>query len=74
VLSAGANKVSTSSAAFRKPGLIAEMAKALGAEKVTVAIDVGQNEAMHNDLNIKSDFITTKMKWLWLLLSSSLTG
>lgn len=42
VLNAGANKVSTSSAAFRKPELVAEMVKELGAEKVTVAIDVDQ--------------------------------
>ena len=36
VLSAGANKVSTSSAAFRKPELVEEMVKALGAEKVNL--------------------------------------
>ena len=46
VLSAGANKVSTSSAAFRKPELVEELVKELGAEKVTVAIDVDQNAAM----------------------------
>ena len=46
VLSAGADKVSTSSAAFRKPEVIAEMIKEFGPEKVTVAIDVDQNEAM----------------------------
>ncbi len=43
VLEAGADKVSTSSAAFRKPEVIAEMVKEFGPEKVTVAIDVDQN-------------------------------
>lgn len=46
VLRAGADKISTSSAAFRNPGLIAEMVRNFGAEKVTVAIDVDRNEAM----------------------------
>jgi cyclase len=55
VLSAGANKVSTSSAAFRKPELVAEMVKALGAEKVTVAIDVDQNEAMPSSYEVYID-------------------
>jgi len=55
VLSAGANKVSTSSAAFRKPELVAEMVKALGTEKVTVAIDVDQNEAMPSGYEVYID-------------------
>jgi cyclase len=55
VLSAGANKVSTSSAAFRKPELIPEIVKALGAEKVTVAIDVDQNEAMASGYEVYID-------------------
>lgn len=55
VLNAGANKVSTSSAAFRKPELVAEMVKALGAEKVTVAIDVDQNEAMPSGYEVYID-------------------
>ena len=55
VLNAGANKVSTSSAAFRKPELVAEMVKALGAEKVTVAIDVDQNEAMPSSYEVYID-------------------
>ena len=46
VLSAGANKVSTSSAAFRKPELVEEMVKALGAEKVTVAIDAAGRDRL----------------------------
>jgi len=55
VLSAGANKVSISSAAFRKPEIIAEMVKELGAEKVTVAIDVDQNEAMLSGYEVYID-------------------
>jgi len=46
VLRAGADKISTSSAVFRKPELIPEMIRAFGAEKVTVAIDVDRNNAM----------------------------
>ena len=55
VLNAGANKVSTSSAAFRKPEMVPEMVKALGAEKVTVAIDVDQNEAMPSGYEVYID-------------------
>lgn len=46
VLKAGADKISTSSAVFRKPELIGEMVKIFGPEKVTVAIDVDINNAM----------------------------
>lgn len=46
VLEAGADTISTSSAAFRKPEVIAEMVKEFGPEKVTVAIDVDQNGKM----------------------------
>ena len=55
VLDAGANKVSTSSAAFRKPELVAEMVKALGADKVTVAIDVDRNAAMPSGYEVYID-------------------
>ena len=55
VLNAGANKVSASSAAFRKPELVAEMVKTLGVEKVTVAIDVDQNEAMPSSYEVYID-------------------
>lgn len=55
VLNAGANKVSTSSAAFRKPELVAELVKAFGADKVTVAIDVDQNEAMPSGYEVYID-------------------
>lgn len=43
VLDAGADKISTSSAAFRKPDVIGDMVKEFGAERVTVAIDAAQN-------------------------------
>jgi len=43
VLEAGADHVSTSSAAFRRPEVIAEMVKEFGGERVTVAIDVDRN-------------------------------
>jgi cyclase len=55
VLAAGADKVSTSSAAFRKPEVIAEMVKEFGPEKVTVAIDVDQNEAMPSGYEVYID-------------------
>lgn len=55
VLGAGANRVSTSSAVFRKPELIEEMVKTLGAEKVTVAIDVDQNAAMPSGYEVYID-------------------
>ena len=46
VLSAGADKISTSSAAFRKPDLIPALIKEFGADKITVAIDVDRNDAL----------------------------
>ena len=55
VLEAGADKISTSSAAFRKPEVIAEMVKEFGPEKVTVAIDVDQNEAMPSGYEVYID-------------------
>lgn len=55
VLAAGADHVSTSSAAFRKPELVGDMVRALGAEKVTVAIDVDQNEAMPSGYEVYID-------------------
>lgn len=55
VLDAGANKVSTSSAAFRKPEVIAEMVKAFGGEKVTVAIDVDVNSALPSGYEVYID-------------------
>jgi len=55
VLAAGANKVSTSSAVFRKPELIAEMVKAFGADKVTVAIDVARRADMPSGYEVWID-------------------
>lgn len=55
VLAAGANKVSTSSAAFRKPEVIAEMIRELGAQKVTVAIDVDRNPALPSGYEVFID-------------------
>jgi len=55
VLEAGANKVSVSSAAFRKPDVINAMVKALGADKVTVAIDAATNPAMPSGYEVFID-------------------
>ena len=55
VLEAGADKISTSSAAFRKPQVIAEMVKEFGPEKVTVAIDVDRNEALPSGYEVYID-------------------
>ena len=43
VLDAGADKISTSSAAFRKPEVIKAMVDTFGRDRVTVAIDAAQN-------------------------------
>ncbi len=55
VLEAGADKISTSSAAFRKPQVIAEMVKEFGPQKITVAIDVDQNPAMPSGYEVYID-------------------
>ncbi|MGM0490698.1 MAG: imidazole glycerol phosphate synthase subunit HisF [Planctomycetota bacterium] len=55
VLEAGADKVSTSSAAFRNPRVIDEMVKEFGAEKVTVAIDVDRNDNMPSGYEVYVD-------------------
>lgn len=55
VIAAGANKVSTSSAAFRKPNLIPELIKELGAQAVTVAIDVDRNPALPSGYEVYID-------------------
>ena len=46
VLNAGADRISISSAAFRKPEIIKEMLAEFGPDKVTVAIDVDVNESL----------------------------
>ncbi len=55
VLSAGADKISTSSAAFRKPEIIQQMVKKFGPDKVTVAIDVDQNPALPSGYEVYID-------------------
>lgn len=51
-LKAGADKVSLSSSAFRKPQLIPELIRAIGPERLTVAIDVDHNPAMPSGLEV----------------------
>ncbi|MBN1788459.1 MAG: imidazole glycerol phosphate synthase subunit HisF [Sedimentisphaerales bacterium] len=55
VIDAGADKISTSSAAFRKPELIPELVKELGEEKVTVAIDVDKNDSLPSGYEVYID-------------------
>lgn len=55
VLDAGANKISTSSAAFRNPGVISEMVKEFGSDKVTVAIDVDVNPSLPSGYEVYID-------------------
>ena len=55
VLNAGADKISTSSAVFRQPKLVAEMVKEFGPKTVTVAIDVLQNPAMPSGYEVYID-------------------
>ena len=55
VLEAGADNVSVSSAAFRQPDVIGEMVKEFGPQKVTVAIDVDQNEALPSGYEVYID-------------------
>ncbi|MDH4201325.1 MAG: imidazole glycerol phosphate synthase cyclase subunit [Phycisphaerae bacterium] len=55
VLNAGADKISTSSAAFRKPEIIKDMVAEFGPEKVTVAIDVDVNESMPSGYEVYID-------------------
>jgi cyclase len=55
VIAAGADKVSTSSAAFRRPGLIPELIRELGPDKVTVAIDVDRNAALASGYEVFID-------------------
>ena len=55
VLEAGADKISTSSAAFRRPEVIEEMVREFGPQKVTVAIDVDQNASMPSGYEVYID-------------------
>jgi len=55
VIEAGADKISVSSAAFRRPKLIPEMVAEFGPEKVTVAIDVDLNESLPSGYEVYVD-------------------
>ncbi len=55
VLDAGAGKISTSSAAFRRPEVIAEMIREFGPEKVVVAVDVDKNPALPSGYEVYID-------------------
>jgi cyclase len=55
VLKAGADKISTSSAAFRQPEVIGEMVKEFGSDRVTVAIDAAMNEALPSGYEVYID-------------------
>ncbi len=55
VLEAGADKVSTSSAAVRNPRVIAQMVAEFGREKVTVAIDADVNASLSSGYEVYID-------------------
>ncbi len=55
VLQAGADRISTSSAAFRNPAVIGEMIRELGADRVTVAIDVDRNPRLPSGYEVFID-------------------
>lgn len=55
VIEAGADKVSVSSAAFRKPNIIQQMVAEFGPDKVTVAIDVDRNESLPSGYEVYID-------------------
>ena len=55
VIDAGANTVSTSSAAFRRPELIRQLVETLGPECVTVAIDVDVNPDLPSGYEVYVD-------------------
>jgi imidazole glycerol-phosphate synthase subunit HisF len=55
LLDAGATSVSISSAAFRRPELIAEAVAALGGERIVVAIDADRNPSMPSGYEVYVD-------------------
>ncbi|MBR6259645.1 MAG: imidazole glycerol phosphate synthase subunit HisF [Oscillospiraceae bacterium] len=55
VLNAGANRVSVSSAAFRKPEIIPEIIKEFGVNALTVAIDVDVNPKLPSGYEVYID-------------------
>lgn len=55
VLAAGADRVSISSAAFRRPGLIDAAVKLCGSDKIVVALDVDRNAALPSGYEVYID-------------------
>lgn len=55
VIEAGADRVSISSAAFRKPEMIQQAIKELGPDRVTIAIDVDRNAALASGYEVYID-------------------
>lgn len=55
VINAGANKVSISSAGFRKPELIPQLIKEFGVDAVTLAIDVDHNAKLPSGYEVYID-------------------
>ncbi|MDY6826498.1 MAG: imidazole glycerol phosphate synthase cyclase subunit [Bacillota bacterium] len=55
VFKAGADKISVSSAAFRKPDLIPALIKTFGPGRITVAVDVDRNPAMPSGYEVYID-------------------
>ena len=55
VLAAGADSVSTGSAAFRRPELVGEMVKAFGPGRVTVAIDADRSGTLPSGYEVYVD-------------------
>ncbi len=55
VLEAGADRISTSSAAFRRPELIGELLREFGPGKVTVAIDLDVNAGLPSGYEVYVD-------------------
>jgi cyclase len=55
VIQAGANKISTSSAAFRRPEVIQDMVKEFGRDRVTVAIDAAVNPKLPSGYEVYID-------------------
>ncbi len=55
VLEAGADKIATSSAAFRKPEVIRDMVKEFGSQCVTVAIDAAVNNTLPSGYEVYID-------------------
>jgi cyclase len=55
VLAAGADRISLSSASFRKPGLIDQLAARFGSDKLVVAIDVDRNPDLPSGYEVYID-------------------